>query len=50
MAKIKVKDTEITISNSNNADYISLTDSVALLKMAVDLLESGLQIKTHWNI
>ncbi len=30
MAKIKVQETEVTVVNINNADYISLTDIAKL--------------------
>lgn len=43
--KIRVRDTEISISTINNRDYISITDMVKNLENGLSLIEKWLRNK-----
>ena len=45
MAKIKVQNTEITIINHDDKDYISLTDMVRNIENGLALIEKWLRNK-----
>lgn len=52
MAKINVKDTEITIISVEEKDYISLTDMANAKESesrAADIIKIGLEPVTHLN-
>ena len=47
MAKIKVQNTEITIINHDDKDYISLTDMVRNIENGLALIEKWLRNKKY---
>ena len=49
MAKILVKDTEITILEIDEKDYISITDMVKGIENWLALIENGCETKTPSN-
>ena len=49
MAKISVKDTQVSVISHNEMDYISLTEMFVILKMVRPLLRNGYEIRIQLN-